>query len=320
MINAIEYRIRLDVSKADHQSEIVVKQNDTRTRVVRAYLSNGSKAYEIVDGVSAVVRGKKPSGSILYNACEIDGNFVVFELTNQMIAEVGRVECEITLTGSEGEVLTSPSFLVFVEEKIYSDDEVESTNEFTELQKLQGQMNTVIQQWDSVSASAETGDATDVAVELGADGVQFTFTLQRGEQGPQGDRGERGEKGDTGPRGDNFTILGYHDTLAALEAAVPYPLPGMAYGVGTTYPYDIYIFDGSTREWVNNGSIQGPAGPAGPQGEPGPQGDPGPAGGTGPAGYSPVKGTDYWTAADKAEIVTDVLEALPTYGGEVNEL
>ena len=28
-------------------------------------------------------------------------------------------------------------------------------------------------------------------------------------------------------------------------------------------------------------------------------------------GYSPVKGTDYWTDTDKAEIVEDVLAALP---------
>lgn len=28
-------------------------------------------------------------------------------------------------------------------------------------------------------------------------------------------------------------------------------------------------------------------------------------------GKTPVKGTDYWTAADKAEIVNDVLAALP---------
>lgn len=34
-------------------------------------------------------------------------------------------------------------------------------------------------------------------------------------------------------------------------------------------------------------------------------------------GDTPVKGTDYWTAADKAEIVNDVLAALPTWqGGE----
>ena len=28
-------------------------------------------------------------------------------------------------------------------------------------------------------------------------------------------------------------------------------------------------------------------------------------------GYTPVRGTDYWTAQDKAEIVQDVLDALP---------
>lgn len=28
-------------------------------------------------------------------------------------------------------------------------------------------------------------------------------------------------------------------------------------------------------------------------------------------GYTPVRGTDYWTAADQAQIVQDVLAALP---------
>lgn len=32
-------------------------------------------------------------------------------------------------------------------------------------------------------------------------------------------------------------------------------------------------------------------------------------------GLKPVKGTDYWTAADKQEIVNDVLAALPTWTG-----
>lgn len=44
----------------------------------------------------------------------------------------------------------------------------------------------------------------------------------------------------------------------------------------------------------------------------GDKGDTGPAGAD---GYTPVRGTDYWTAADKAEIVDDVLSALPTWTG-----
>lgn len=40
-----------------------------------------------------------------------------------------------------------------------------------------------------------------------------------------------------------------------------------------------------------------------------------PAGAKGDKGYTPVKGTDYWTAADKAEMVNDVLAALPAAEG-----
>lgn len=47
---------------------------------------------------------------------------------------------------------------------------------------------------------------------------------------------------------------------------------------------------------------RGAAGATGPQG---------PKGTTGTDGKTPVKGTDYWTAADKQEIVNDVLAALP---------
>ena len=70
--------------------------------------------------------------------------------------------------------------------------------------------------------------------------------------------------------------------------------------------------------WTNDGglpnpdpvNIKGPAGETGPQGPQGIQGETGPAGPTGP------QGPDYTlTAADKAEIVNDVLDALPTWTG-----
>ena len=41
----------------------------------------------------------------------------------------------------------------------------------------------------------------------------------------------------------------------------------------------------------------------------------GPAGVDGEDGYTPVKGVDYWTDADKAEMVNDVLAALPNASG-----
>lgn len=60
----------------------------------------------------------------------------------------------------------------------------------------------------------------------------------------------------------------------------------------------------------------GATGPQGPQGEKGETGAQGPQGDPGPAGKTPEKGTDYFTNADKQEMVSAVIAALPVYGGE----
>lgn len=104
----------------------------------------------------------------------------------------------------------------------------------------------------------------------------------QGEQGPQGKTGPQGEQGPAGPKGETgsgFKVLGYYGTKAALDAAQKATAAaGDAYGVGTAEPYDIYIFDGITGEFINNGPLQGAkgdTGPEGPQGIQGPKGDPG---------------------------------------------
>ncbi len=70
--------------------------------------------------------------------------------------------------------------------------------------------------------------------------------------------------------------------------------------------------NGTTTAAVTNGQdgqpgAQGPEGPAGPQGAQGPEGPPGPQGA---AGYTPVRGADYWTPADIAEIKSYVDNAI----------
>ena len=113
----------------------------------------------------------------------------------------------------------------------------------------------------------------------------------QGEQGPQGKTGPQGEQGPAGPKGETgsgFKVLGYYGTKAALDAAQKATAAaGDAYGVGTAEPYDIYIFDGITGEFVNNGPLQGAKGETGergPQGIQGPKGDPGKDGAKGADG------------------------------------
>lgn len=55
--------------------------------------------------------------------------------------------------------------------------------------------------------------------------------------------------------GQDFEIRGYYPTLDALEAAIPNPEKGYAYGIGTEAPYDIYVWDKIHSVWVNNGPM-----------------------------------------------------------------
>lgn len=89
-------------------------------------------------------------------------------------------------------------------------------------------------------------------------------------------------KGEKGEPGNGFAILGYYETLEALQSGVPSPDLGAAYAVGSTAPYNIYIWSGT--EWIDHGTIQGPQGPKGDTGATGPQGPKGDTGATGAQG------------------------------------
>ncbi len=103
-------------------------------------------------------------------------------------------------------------------------------------------------------------------------------------------KGERGNPGTPGKDGTSITISGINESAA---------------DGGTN---TVTFSDGSALK-VKNGS-RGSAGAAGKDGVAGAPGK------NGTDGHTPVKGTDYWTASDKAEIVAEVTAALPKYGGE----
>lgn len=104
----------------------------------------------------------------------------------------------------------------------------------------------------------------------------------KGADGSQGPKGEPGAKGDPGEKGDTGAQGAKGDTGA----------------IGPAGP-------------------RGPAGSPGKDGAPGAQGAQGKKGDPGAPGKTPIRGTDYWTEADKQEIVNSVIAALPD-GTEVS--
>lgn len=109
-----------------------------------------------------------------------------------------------------------------------------------------------------------------------------------GPQGEKGEKGDKGDKGDTGAQGPQG-IAGTPGAAATLEITGAESLP---YGSAPTVTEEAGSTAQARRYKLGI-----------PEGKPGAD------------GKTPVKGVDYFTDADKAGIVSDVLAALPNASG-----
>ena len=151
----------------------------------------------------------------------------------------------------------------------------------------------------------DKGDKGDTGAtgESGADGADgksaYQIALDNGFVGSQsewlaslkGDKGDKGEKGDTGEQGIQGIQGEKGDT----------GVPGKD---GKDGKNGITPTIGANGNWYIGSTDTGKPS-RGDKGEQGPQGE------RGADGKTPIKGTDYWTEADKAEIVQSVIEELP---------
>lgn len=160
---------------------------------------------------------------------------------------------------------------------------------------------------DALAAAGRAADAASEIENMTANAV----TLAPGESAtanynagvltigvPKGDPGAKGEKGDKGADGSPGA-QGEPGTAATISVGI----------VSTGEP--------GTQASVTNAGTDSTAVlnfviPRGEKGETGAKGD---SGATGEAGYTPVKGVDYFTDAEKSEMIQAVLDALPAAEG-----
>lgn len=144
------------------------------------------------------------------------------------------------------------------------------------------------------------GEPGNVFDELTAEQLERIRGPQ-GIPGPQGEQGVQGPKGDTGEQGPQG-VQGIQGEKGD---------PGE---MGEQGPQGPKGDPGATGLQGEQG-IQGEKGEKGDTGPQGPQGEQGIQGEKGENGYTPVKGTDYCTEADKQELVAAVIAALPAWEG-----
>jgi len=217
-------------------------------------------------------------------------------------------------------ITTNPETL-FVESTRSGSTFPELTPEFSEV--LAAQVAAALDICEDVQDAAEAGDYNGATFtpNVNSNGV-ISWTNDKNLPNPE----SKNIMGPQGEPGTSFTINGYYDTYDAMVAGATDPQPNDAYGVGTRWPYTYYVWDPLNETWTNIGPILTPAPDISAcyayiddnYGTPSVVVE---VGGTASAktftfyfsnlkGYSPVKGTDYYTETDKAEIVEDVANTI----------
>lgn len=115
---------------------------------------------------------------------------------------------------------------------------------------------------------------------------------------------------------DAETIMGMslndaiNNALAQAKASGEFDGEDGANGVSATHIWNGTTLTITSASGTSSANLKGDKGDKGDTGVQGEKGADGAKGDKGDAGYTPVRGTDYWTAADKAEIKTYVDEAI----------
>ena len=173
--------INIEMSGETKKYVVSAKQGDKATRFIVAKLLNNGEPYQIPSGAQVVVNIKKPDGKHVYDECEYKDADVTIELTNQALAAAGTGVCDIEIRSNDSsQVVSSASFEIEIEKSMRSEDAIESSNEFTtlekKLQKINGAIETINKADTAVkeaTAAAEEATAAAKACEGIASGINM---------------------------------------------------------------------------------------------------------------------------------------------------
>jgi hypothetical protein len=167
------FKATLDIHDIYSQFRLRIKKGDTSGRLLITLTQLG-KPYHITDDCYAVLAGVKEDGSILHNKCEIEDDVIVYHFTDKTTSTAGIISCDIIIYDSNCTELVSPHFTMEIYDSVYSEEEVESSNEFNSLNKLIVAANNLV---NNVTEKLNNGE----------------FVGEQGPQGPQGSKGEATE-------------------------------------------------------------------------------------------------------------------------------
>lgn len=151
-------RFTLNTRDEEAQLSFSVKQGDTARRIIATLTENG-EMFCLPDDCYAVFAASKSDGTKFNDSCVIQDGRIIYDLDPQLTLAVGRADCDITVYGSGGAVISSARFTMTVFESIFAgaSDDMVSEDTFHVLNNLIGDAN------DTINDMEELNDAVTAA-------------------------------------------------------------------------------------------------------------------------------------------------------------
>ena len=142
-------RIDIDAGAERKNYLVQAKQGDKATRFVSVLIVEDGKEYAPPADADLIANFQKPDGKFAYNAAKIDdGNRILVELTNQVLAVSGEVVCEVEIRAKDSsQVLTSCTFTVKVGRSNRNENAILSSNEMTAFDTKWATLNSSMEEY-----------------------------------------------------------------------------------------------------------------------------------------------------------------------------
>ena len=151
-------RFTLNTRDEEAQLSFSVKQGDTARRIIATLTENG-EMFCLPDDCYAVFAANKSDGTKFNDSCVIQDGRIIYDLDPQLTLAVGRADCDITVYGRGGAVISTARFTMTVFESIFAgaSDDMVSEDTFHVLNNLIGDAN------DTINDMEELNDAVTAA-------------------------------------------------------------------------------------------------------------------------------------------------------------
>lgn len=340
--------ITVEVAKPNLFQALVAKQGDSKSRYLKVTLVDNGQTISIDPTSFITINAERPDGkkASFDGEANNDNTFTV-PLTSWMLEQEGIVYCDVSVINKQEEGtrrLTSTSFRVNVEKTACCDEDILEDENYSILVKLiedtKEATESITEEYEMLKTAAENGefDGESAAIEIGTiTTVEYTEPAEVTNSGTPLNavfdfkipRGEPGEALKIIVSATTLEIwckslkeVGHCLARETFDYSFDYNGTTIS---GTMYQGYVYSFSKATLEITEHYDTIGVDGKDGVSPEITVENQTDGVQITvdgesyfirqGADGHTPERGEDYYTEEDKAEIVNDVLAALPTWEG-----